>query len=173
MNPLNIAVVQADDRYLQRLMKGYGEAIKELAAANIFPGDLLMKNFGVTGQGQGRIVFYDYDEITYMTDCNFRRVPDSGDYFDELFPEPWFSIRDTDVFPETFGAFFFPKLRLREIFLRKHSDLVSPEFWRETQTLIRNGSQPDVFPYAQKHRFRNRFGGLSKPKHKNVASGLQ
>ena len=29
----------------------YGLAIKQLAAANIFPGDMLLKNFGVTRHG--------------------------------------------------------------------------------------------------------------------------
>ena len=167
MVPLNEYLAHASPRECKKVIFDYGKAIRDLAGANIFPGDMMQKNFGVTRLS--RVVFYDYDEITYMTDCNFRRVPDSGDYFDELFPEPWFSIQEMDVFPETFGAFFFPKLRLREIFLRKHSDLVSPEFWRETQTLIRNGNQPDVSPYAQKHRFRNRFEGLLKPKHKNGA----
>ena len=153
MKPLNIAVQEAGDAYLDHLMKGYGLAIKELAAANIFPGDLLMKNFGVTGQGKGRIVFYDYDEICYLTECNFRKIPEALYPEDEMAAEPWYSIAANDVFPEQFLTFLFADRRVREAFLKYHADLLDPAFWKAKQDNIRAGIYEDVFPYPQKIRF--------------------
>ena len=154
MTPLNLAVQQADDDYLGRLMKGYGEAIKELAAANIFPGDLLLKNFGVTGQGQGRIVFYDYDEICYLTECNFRKIPEPMYPEDEFSAEPWYSVAANDVFPEQFATFLFADNRVRQAFLQHHHDLLDADFWIRKQENIEAGIYEDVFPYPQKIRFK-------------------
>ncbi len=153
MTPLNIATQQADDQYLARLMKGYGEAIKELAAADIFPGDLLMKNFGVTGQGQGRVVFYDYDEICYLTECNFRKIPEPLYPEDEMAAEPWFSVAANDVFPEQFATFLFANNRVRQAFMKYHRDLLEADFWIQKQENIKAGIYEDVFPYAKKLRF--------------------
>jgi len=153
MTPLNLATQQADDRYLGHLMKGYGDAIKELAAANIFPGDLLLKNFGVTGQGQGRVVFYDYDEICYLTECNFRKIPEARYPEDEFAAEPWYSVAANDVFPEQFATFLFANNRLRQAFMKHHRDLLEADFWVQKQKNIEAGIYEDVFPYAQKLRF--------------------
>jgi isocitrate dehydrogenase kinase/phosphatase len=154
MTPLNIAVANADDKYLNRLMRGYGEAIKELAAANIFCGDLLMKNFGVTGQGQGRIVFYDYDEICYLTECNFRKIPEPLYPEDEMAAEPWYSVAANDIFPEQFSTFLFADNRVRQAFLKHHRDLLDAGFWIKKQQNIEAGIYEDVFPYPQKIRFK-------------------
>ena len=153
MTPLNIAVADADDKYLDHLMMGYGMAIKQLAAANIFCGDLLMKNFGVTGQGQGRIVFYDYDEVCYLTECNFRKIPEPLYPEDEMAAEPWYSIAANDIFPEQFSTFLFADNRVRQAFLKHHRDLLDADFWKEKQENIRAGIYEDVFPYPQKIRF--------------------
>jgi isocitrate dehydrogenase kinase/phosphatase len=153
MTPLNLAVQQADDQFLARLMKGYGEAIKELAAANIFPGDLLLKNFGITGQGQGRVVFYDYDEICYLTECNFRKIPEPLYPEDEFAAEPWYSVAANDIFPEQFATFLFANNRIRQAFMKHHRDLLEADFWIHKQENIRAGIYEDVFPYAQKIRF--------------------
>ena len=166
MVPMNEFLAHADPKMSKKVIDDYGNAIRQLAGANIFPGDMMQKNFGVTRQN--RVVFYDYDEICYMTDCNFRCLPESEDYLDEISAEPWFSIRENDVFPETFGSFFFPDRRLRKIFLRKHSDLVSPDFWSRTQQTIRDGDQTDVFPYSQKRRFKNRYMIKHKSQQRNV-----
>jgi len=153
MTPLNLATQQADDHYLGHLLKGYGDAIKELAAANIFPGDLLLKNFGVTGQGQGRVVFYDYDEICYLTECNFRKIPEARYPEDEFAAEPWYSVAANDVFPEQFATFLFANNRLRQAFMKHHRDLLDADFWVQKQENIKAGIYEDVFPYAQKLRF--------------------
>ena len=153
MTPLNIAVLRADDKQLDRLMRGYGDAIKELAGANIFPGDLLLKNFGLTGQGLGRVVFYDYDEICYLTECNFRKIPPPRYPEDEFAAEPWFSIGANDIFPEEFAIFLFAENRTRQAFLKYHKDLLDAEFWIQKQNNIKAGIYEDVFPYPQRIRF--------------------
>jgi isocitrate dehydrogenase kinase/phosphatase len=153
MTPLNIAVLRADDKQLDRLMRGYGDAIKELAGANIFPGDLLLKNFGLTGQGLGRVVFYDYDEICYLTECNFRKIPPPRYPEDEMAAEPWFSIGANDIFPEEFAIFLFAENRTRQAFLKYHKDLLDADFWIQKQKNIKAGIYEDVFPYPQRIRF--------------------
>jgi len=155
MIPLNEYLASADSKLARKVIDEYGKSIRELAAANIFPGDMMQKNFGVTRLN--RVVFYDYDEICYMTDCRFRSIPDTGDAWEEMSAEPHYSLHDNDVFPETFGSFFFPNAELRKIFLRRHSDLVDPGFWKKTQETIRRGEQPDVFPYPKRLRFKKRF----------------
>jgi isocitrate dehydrogenase kinase/phosphatase len=153
MIPLNIAIQGADDALVEHLMRGYGQAIKELAGANIFPGDLLLKNFGVTGLGKGRIVFYDYDEICYLTECNFRKIPPPRYPEDEFSSEPWYSIAPNDVFPEEFATFIFADNRVRKAFLKHHKDLLDADFWIQKQENIKAGIFEDVFPYPQNIRF--------------------
>lgn len=155
MAPLNEFLAHADRKMAKRVIDDYGKAIRELAGADIFPGDMMQKNFGVTRLN--RVVFYDYDEICYMRDCSFRRLPESADYLDELSEQPWFSMHENDVFPETFGTFFCPNAHQREIFMRRHADLVDPEFWIETQRSITDGEPSDVFPYPRKQRFIHRY----------------
>jgi len=130
----------------------YGNAIKDLVAANIFPGDMLWKNFGITRHG--KVVFYDYDEIEYITDCNFRRVPAPRNEEDEMSGEIWYSVGPKDVFPETFGPFLLGNPRVREVFMQHHADLLDVVFWQSHQARIREGHVYDVFPYEQHKRFR-------------------
>ncbi len=151
MIPLNLYLDAADERQVDCLMKGYGEAIRQLAAANIFPGDMLLKNFGVTPLG--RVVFYDYDEVCYLTDCNFRRIPPPRYEEDELAAEPWYSVGPNDVFPEEFERFLLNNPRLRAAFNRYHRELLTPEFWWQRQRNIRAGIFEDVFPYPEEWRF--------------------
>jgi isocitrate dehydrogenase kinase/phosphatase len=156
MQPLNLYVEEAlqdrDDARLERVLFEYGDAIKDLAGANIFPGDMLLKNFGVTRHE--RVVFYDYDEIAYMTDCNFRRIPLPRSWEDEMSAEPYYSVGPNDVFPEQFASFLVSDPHARAMFLRRHADLTTPEFWQAKQASIRAGEQQDVFPYPETMRFR-------------------
>ena len=108
-------------------MREFGLAIRDLAQANIFAGDLLLKNFGITGRG--RVVFYDYDEISLLTEVTFRRVPSARDDAEEASAEPWFHVGPRDVFPEEFLRFLFPPGRLRELFLEIHGELLDPAWW--------------------------------------------
>ena len=155
MTPLNLyldEVVRDGDQALSRhALTEYGNAIKELAGAGIFPGDMLLKNFGVTRHN--RVVFYDYDEIAYMTDCNFRRIPPPRSYEDEMAAEPYWSIGPNDVFPEQFEKFLVTGDASRAVFLENHADLMDPAFWSGKQARIRAGLEEDVFPYPEEIRF--------------------
>ena len=151
MTPLNIYLQHATDAEVDRAIREYGDAIKDLAAANIFPGDMLFKNFGLTRLN--RVVFYDYDEIEYMVDCRFRKIPAAPNEEAELSAEPWYSVEPHDVFPEQFAPFLLGDARIRAAFLRHHADLLTPEFWQLRQQRIREGIMEDVFPYPQERRF--------------------
>ncbi|MBS3916795.1 MAG: bifunctional isocitrate dehydrogenase kinase/phosphatase [Sulfuritalea sp.] len=153
MKPLNLYLDSADDERREHAVREYGNAIKELAYANIFPGDMLFKNFGVTRFG--RVVFYDYDEIEYMTDCNFRRIPEAPNPEAEMSGEPWYSVARTDVFPEEFGTFLLGNPETRRVFMKHHADLLEPEFWQKTKQKILDGFVPDFFPYPEEVRFCN------------------
>jgi isocitrate dehydrogenase kinase/phosphatase len=156
MIPLNIYLESAEGEELERVVRDYGSAIKEMAAVNIFPGDMLWKNFGVTRYG--RVVFYDYDEIEYMTDCNFRWIPDAPYPEMEMLAEPWYTVARNDVFPEEFATFILYNPLVRAAFRKYHTDLLNPKFWQETQAKIRAGQIVDFFPYSEDVRFCNRFG---------------
>ena len=151
MIPLNIYLADANERQIESAVIEYGNAIKDLVAANIFPGDMLWKNFGVTRQG--KVVFYDYDEIEYLTDCNFRRVPEARTEEEELSSEVWYPVGPKDVFPETFGPFLLGNPSVREVFLKHHADLLDPAFWQSHKERILAGHVHDVFPYEASRRF--------------------
>lgn len=148
MTPLNIYLEHANEAQVRDALEEYGLAIKQLAAANIFPGDMLLKNFGVTRHG--RVVFYDYDEICYLTEVNFRKIPEARYPEDEMSSEPWYSVGPLDVFPEEFPPFLFVDIRQRRLFNQLHGDLFTSEYWQGLQTAIREGKVIDVFPYRRK-----------------------
>lgn len=129
----------------------YGQALKDLVAANIFPGDMLWKNFGISRHG--KVVFYDYDEIEYVTDCNFRRVPAPRNEDDEMSGEVWYTVGPKDVFPETFGPFLLSNPGVRAVFMRHHAELLDVAFWQHHKERIAAGHVFDVFPYDQGKRF--------------------
>jgi isocitrate dehydrogenase kinase/phosphatase len=160
MVPLNIYLEDAArtgrDDLLEQAVCEYGHAIRELAIANIFPGDLLWKNFGVTRYG--RVVFYDYDEIELMTDCVFRRIPQAPDYETEMSGEVWYSVGKNDVFPEEFSRFLLVSDKIRDAFMRQHADLFDADFWLQAQASIRAGEVRDFFPYPEAIRFSKQYG---------------
>ena len=151
MVPLNIYIQEAQGESLEHAVIEYGNALKDLVAANIFPGDMLWKNFGVTRNG--KVVFYDYDEIEYITDCNFRKVPEPRNEEEEMSGEVWYTVGKHDVFPETFGPFLLGDLRVRAIFMQHHADLLEPEYWQQHKERIKAGYVHDVFPYDRGRRF--------------------
>jgi isocitrate dehydrogenase kinase/phosphatase len=156
MEPLDNFLAGATKRERKQAIRDYGNAIRDLAGANIFPGDMLKKNFGVTRHN--RVVFYDYDEICYITECNFRRVPPPRDYDDMMSDVPWYSVEEHDVFPETFGPFFFAGRDDMAEFKKNHAELMTAEWWQSMKTAIEAGQHADIFPYPQKIRFCHRFG---------------
>ncbi|HRF72347.1 MAG TPA: bifunctional isocitrate dehydrogenase kinase/phosphatase [Accumulibacter sp.] len=151
LTPLNIYLDAATPEQIDHAVLEYGSAIRELACANIFPGDMLWKNFGVTRYD--RVVFYDYDEIEYMTDTNFRVIPEAPYPEMEMSGEPWYSVGRHDVFPEEFASFLLGSPKVRSAFLKYHRDLLSVSFWKKAQENIRAGHVEDFFPYPEDLRF--------------------
>ncbi|EAQ98354.1 bifunctional isocitrate dehydrogenase kinase/phosphatase [Congregibacter litoralis] len=151
MTPLNLYLQDATDLEVEEVMDEYGNSIKQLAAANIFPGDMLLKNFGVTRHG--RVVFYDYDEIVPLTDCNFRIIPEPRNEMEEMASQPWYSVGPNDIFPEEFRLFFSGNQRARKAFDAKHSDIYEARFWQSLQEQIRSGYVESFYPYRRKLRF--------------------
>jgi isocitrate dehydrogenase kinase/phosphatase len=158
MIPLNIYLQEAFEagamEQVEHAVIEYGNAIKDLVAANIFPGDMLWKNFGVTRNG--KVVFYDYDEIEYLTDCNFRKVPQARNEEEELSGEVWYKVGPRDVFPETFGPFLLGHPAVRDVFMKHHADLLDAAFWQARKERILAGEVHDVFPYEPGKRFARR-----------------
>ncbi len=155
MTPLNIYLENATLEEAREVIDEYGKAIKEMAAVNIFPGDMLLKNFGVTRLK--RVVFYDYDEIGFLTDYNFRRIPEPRDDDEEMANEPYFHVGVNDIFPEEFPRFLIGDAKIREIFHELHGDLYDTKFWKDTQKKLKQGEILDTFPYKESLRFINLF----------------
>ncbi|MEM9257145.1 MAG: bifunctional isocitrate dehydrogenase kinase/phosphatase [Pseudomonadota bacterium] len=151
MTPLNLYLRNATDKQLWDVMDEYGNAIKQLAMANIFPGDMLLKNFGVTRHG--RVVFYDYDEIQPLMDCNFREIPPPRNEAEEMSSQPWYSVAPNDIFPEEFRLFFSGNQRARKAFDQMHSEIYEASFWQGLQERVRSGHVEDFFPYRRGLRF--------------------
>ncbi|MCP4045752.1 MAG: bifunctional isocitrate dehydrogenase kinase/phosphatase [Gammaproteobacteria bacterium] len=156
MEPLDQYLSQASPSRRRRAIRDFGQSIRDMVGTNIFPGDMLKKNFGVTRNE--RVVFYDYDEICYITDCNFRRIPPARSYEDEISDTPWYSIGQNDVFPESFAPFFFTNKKDLTEFRKYHEELLNPEWWKSMKDTILAGDLIDVFPYPVKRRFSVRFG---------------
>ena len=153
LRPLNLFLRENEAEAIAAAGRDYGQSVKDLAASNIFPGDLLTKNFGVTRHG--RVVFYDYDELCFLTDCHFRKMPEARTPEDEIAAEPWFSVRENDIFPEEFLQFLpFPEPALAAL-LQHHREIFRADFWRAIQRQIRAGEIPEVFPYRAERRLTN------------------
>ncbi len=146
MIPLDLFTRSAGPDEASAAIVDYGHALRDLAASNIFPGDLLLKNFGVTRHG--RLVFYDYDELCLLDDCNFRALPAASHDEDEMAGEPWFYVGPNDIFPEEFLRFLGLSPELRDRFLETHAELLRPEFWWRMQENHRTGIVEDLLPYA-------------------------
>jgi isocitrate dehydrogenase kinase/phosphatase len=153
--PLNLYLATATSAQITHAVREYGDAIREMAIANVFPGDLIWRNFGLTRYG--RVLFYDYDEVEYLTDCVFRSIPEAPNEEAELSADPWYSVGPHDVFPEEFGPFLLGDVRVREVFLRHHGELLDPAFWRDCQRRVAEGEIVDFFPYPDSVRFSRRF----------------
>jgi isocitrate dehydrogenase kinase/phosphatase len=160
MTPLNLYLRNATDEQVEAVMDDYGNAIKQLAAANIFPGDMLLKNFGVTRHR--RVVFYDYDEIVPLTDCHFRTIPKPRSEDEEMSSKPWYTVGPNDIFPEEFSLFFSGNQRAREVFDTLHSDIYDASFWQELQRKVSSGYVEDFFPYRRELRFSRQPKPVSK-----------
>jgi isocitrate dehydrogenase kinase/phosphatase len=154
LKPLNLFLQNADAGAKTRAIRDYGNAIKELAAINIFAGDLLFKNFGVTRYG--RIVFYDFDEIEYLTDCTFRTIPKAPPGVDDVSGEVWYPVGPRDVFPEEFATFLLTDPDIKGAFLTFHADLLDAKWWQAMQDVNRSGRPTEVLSYPESVRFRRK-----------------
>ena len=146
VTPLDVFLKRAEDLEARKIVIDWGHTIKDLAVSNIFPGDILLKNFGVTRHG--RVVFYDYDELCPLTSCNIRKLPESAGYDDEMASEPWYYVDENDVFPQEFRNFLGLPEPLQEVFLQHHADLFEVDFWLRAQRAILAGNLPHIFPYG-------------------------
>jgi isocitrate dehydrogenase kinase/phosphatase len=160
MTPLNIFLETATPAQRQRTIRDYGEALKQMAAVNIFAGDLLFKNFGVTRFG--RVVFYDYDEIEHLTVCNFRRIPPPPAGYDDMSEDVWYPVAPNDVFPEEFATFLLTDASVRADFMAAHADLLDAEWWQAAQRKLATGELPEVLSYPDSLRFDNVPPGASQ-----------
>jgi isocitrate dehydrogenase kinase/phosphatase len=147
VRPLDLYLAEAPPEAARQAVIDFGQAIKDLAYSNIFPGDMLLKNFGVTALG--RVIFYDFDEVCPLTDCRFRRKPKPRSHEDELSSEPWYYVAENDIFPEEFGDFLGLAGDLRDVFMTHHADLLNADFWQRTQESIGRGDPIHVFPYTR------------------------
>jgi len=152
MIPLNLYLVDAPEPLRHKAIIDYGDAIRELAAANIFPGDMLYKNFGVTRLG--RVVFYDYDEIQPMTEMNFRAIPPAPNEEAEMASEPWYAVGPNDVFPEEFSTFLLGKAEIRTVFRQSHMELLTPQWWQGCREQVSRGVFQDPRPYGVERQLR-------------------
>lgn len=157
--PMDLYIKEMGIEKAKAAVVDYGNAIIDLAAANIFPGDLFIKNFGVTRHG--RVVFYDYDELALLTDCNFRRMPEARSYDEELADQPWYAVAENDIFPEEFRRFLWFPAPLRQVMEEHHGHLFTAEFWQELQQRTLAGELLDFYPYAQEKRFPHEWAASS------------
>jgi isocitrate dehydrogenase kinase/phosphatase len=154
VTPLDLFLRDAEESAAREMVIDYGNAIKDLAAADIFTGDMLLKNFGVTRNG--RVICYDYDELCLLSECRFRRIPEPTSVEEEFAAEPWFHVGEQDVFPEEFRPFLVPSGGLRKAFLEAHGDLLDIGFWQGVQRRLKAGEVVDVFPYRREARLQRR-----------------
>jgi isocitrate dehydrogenase kinase/phosphatase len=151
MTPLNMYVREASPEDCAQAVFEYGQAIRDLAYTNIFAGDLLLKNFGVTRSR--RVIFYDYDELCLVTDCRFRELPQATSDEDDMRGETWYYVADNDVFPETFINFLGFNDELTGVFMKAHGEILTADWWRGVQERLRANDVIEVLPYAA-HRVR-------------------
>ena len=147
VRPLNLYVREETEERATAAILDYGQAIKDLAETNIFPGDLLLKNFGVTASG--RVVFYDYDEVALVTDCRFRELPEPDDDWDLMDPGTVRYIGPHDIFPEEFIKFLAMEAELRKAFLDLHGDLLTAQYWRDVKNRRLAGEITHIIPYQR------------------------
>jgi len=152
VRPLDLYLREMDGAAAAGAVLDYGQAIRDLATTNIFPGDLLLKNFGVTRHG--RVIFYDYDELCLVTECRFRDIPEPRDEYQEMSGEPWYFVDDKDVFPEEFIQFLELTPAQRQLFLSAHKEVLTSDFWRTLQKRHENRDVLEVFPYPPNKRLK-------------------
>jgi isocitrate dehydrogenase kinase/phosphatase len=154
LTPLDVYLKTAPGEKARLAVLDYGQVLRDLAATDIFPGDMLPKNFGVSRHG--RLIFYDYDELSLLSECRFRFLPQPSEDWEEGAAEPAFHVGERDIFPEEFRAFLGFKGAVLQEFLKEHGALLDPRFWTEMQERHRRGEVVDIYPYVAARRLRGR-----------------
>ena len=152
LTPLNLYLDQqrAIDKKIAAVLD-YGSAIREIAEGGIFPADMPFKNFGV--MPDGKVVYYDYDELVLMTEMRPRLKPQALED-DFLFDsEISFTVDDNDFFPEELRDYLYINRELFYDFAAIHGDLFSLEFWQSAKKRAELGQFPDIYPYPTTKRF--------------------
>jgi isocitrate dehydrogenase kinase/phosphatase len=152
VTPLNLYLREESAEKAEAAIIAYGRCIKDLMVSNIFPGDMLLKNFGVTRHG--RVVFYDYDELGRITECRFREIPESDNPYDDMADTPWFSVGEGDVFPEEFPRFMGLRPNHMRLFREHHGDLFDHQSWEDVRKRLEAGHRIEIFPYGPEHQIR-------------------
>ncbi len=153
VTPLNIYVRTSPMPHALDALAEYARTIHDLALCNIFPGDLLLKNFGVTQHG--RVALYDYDELAELTSVRFRDLPEATNVEDEMNAEPWFAVDPHDVFPEEFARFLGIPEVLRRALTETHPEIFRARWWRSIQERVRSGKIVEFPPYPPESRLRS------------------
>jgi isocitrate dehydrogenase kinase/phosphatase len=152
LRPLDLYLREAEPEAARDAVIDYGQVLRDLAATDIFPGDMLLKNFGVSRHG--RLIFYDYDELVLLSECRFRELPQSSDDEDGMAGEPWYYVGERDIFPEEFRTFLGLQGELLQTFLAHHAELLGVSFWHRMQELHAQGEVLDIYPYRATRRLR-------------------
>jgi len=147
ITPLNLYLQQNTGYLAKKVLIDFGQCIKELAANNIFPGDMLLKNFGVTRNE--RVIFYDYDELGLLQEYNFRKMPQAQTYDQMMSGGAWYYVAENDVFPEQFVQFIGLEGEMLETFLKHHSDVVDYQFWNQLKEKHADGALIEFLPYRE------------------------
>ena len=156
MTPLNLYLQSCSEEKAEEVIIDFGQSIKDLAANNIFPGDLLLKNFGVTSND--RVIFYDYDELCLLQECNYRKLPKAQSFEQEMSTEAWFYVADNDVFPEQFTQFLGLEGKSLDIFMQHHADVLDYRFWKELQAKHEDGALIEFLPYKNSLKLQGSSG---------------
>jgi len=146
VRPLDLYIAEVSPEQASAQIIDYGQAIKDLAACNLFPGDLFLKNFGVTRSG--RTVFYDYDEVSLLSRCRFRRLPRPRHAEEELSDEIWFNVEPEDVFPEQFQRFMDIPPQFSGIMQSHHPELFEIDWWLAMQQAVQHNNSSEPLPYS-------------------------
>ncbi|NEP62530.1 MAG: bifunctional isocitrate dehydrogenase kinase/phosphatase [Symploca sp. SIO2G7] len=152
VRPLDLFIQEVKSAAAERIILDYGQAIRDMARSNLFPGDLFLKNFGVTASQ--RVIFYDFDEVSRVTDCNFRRIPPARSEHELMSEERWFNVEPGDAFPEQFEQFMDLSPEHRAFFAQHHGELFDPSWWQTLHARLIEHPAGDVSPYSDSVRLR-------------------
>lgn len=148
MTPLNLYLQKPmSDSHTRDVIDDLGTTIKEIAAAKLFPGDMLQKNFGITRHS--RVIFYDYDEICPLVERDFRDLPSQ----DDPFAMDCLSVGPSDVFPEQFKHFIVTQPKHKKLLIEMHPEIFQASYWQSVKQSAKNNLSIVTLPYPKQLSF--------------------